>query len=142
MSPKTWGSKSIVKAILSSIWIRVADRAHAWLTSRFVNDVDAMTPTMAAGNTLGLSIETKVQASQVTKLTHRVLKATKRSTSAWTHGNCALNTTVCATVWRKPWSLERQNLVGCKLLLVQGLLLLLQGVDLVLEGDLCIVFGQ
>lgn len=139
MSPKSRSSKAVVKTILSCVGIRVANRTHHGLASSFIHDVDAVSSTVASRNALGLTIEAQVQASEITKLTHRVLKTTKSSTSPRTHWNCALNTTVKISVWRKSRRLERQNLIRRKLLLVESLLLLLQGINLILKSNLSMV---
>ena len=39
-------------------------------------------------------------------------------------------------IWSKSGSLERQDLVGCELLLIKRLLLLLQRFDLILDSNL------
>lgn len=139
MSPESRGSKAVVKTILPCIGIRVANRTHPGLTSSFIHDIYTVTSTVASRNALGLTIEAQVQAPKITKLTHRVLKTTKSSTSPRTHRNCALNTTVKISVWCKSRRLEGQNLIRRKLLLVESLLLLLQGINLILKSNLSIV---
>jgi hypothetical protein len=47
-----------------------------------------------------------------------------------------LYTAVSTTGRRKTRGLERENLIWCKLLLIESLLLLLKGFDLILNGNL------
>jgi len=113
------GSKAVFKPFESnSTGIR--------LTNSLVHDIDAVPPAMATGNTLGLPVEGEIQSTQVSKLTHWVLNRSECRASARTHRNSTLDATMSGHAVRcESWGLERQNLIGGKLLLIERLLLLL-----------------
>lgn len=101
----------------------------------FVDDVNAVSPTMASRNTLRLTIKSETKTAQIPKLTHGLLASEVRTT--YSHRNSALDTPVrCYSARCKSRSLERQHLIRSKLLLIKSLLLLLQRLDLVLKSDL------
>src|SRR6266498_185895 len=75
----------------------------------------------------------------MTKFDHRVLDWTKCRSS--THRNSTLHTAMTTTRRCKTRCLERENLIGSKLLLIKSLLLLLQCFNLILDGNLRTMLG-
>jgi hypothetical protein len=135
-SESSWRGKTIFESFLTSISISVT---NASLATWGLYDIYAVSPAVTARNTLRLAIETKTKGTQTTKLTHSSLRCTKKVqvTACHAYRSSALDTPVRRrSVRSKSWSLERQNLVRSKLLLIESLLLLLQRLDLVLQSNL------
>lgn len=100
---------------------------------RLVEYVDAVAPSVAAGDARRLAIQTH---TEVAELAHSSLRAAER-VNAHTHRYSAVYTAMdVGTSGSKPRGLERKNLVRGELLLVERCLLLLQSLNLVLESDL------
>lgn len=121
-------SKAVVEAFKVEI-------AKGRMTDTFVDDVDTVPTAMPTRHALGLTVKTKIQAIEVPKLAHRMLHIAE-SGGVWAHWHSALDAPVSATGWHNAGSLEGQDLIGSKLLLIQCLLLLLQGFNLILKGNL------
>ena len=111
-------------------------RSETRLGGGLVQHIHAVTPAMAARNGSGLRIQSHAHAAELTELAHRRLRAGER---ADTHSQWegALHAAVNGTAgWGQTRRLEREDLVGRELLLIESLLLLLESLNLVLDSDL------
>lgn len=124
---RRWG-----KPVVKSVEVKIS---KGRVTDAFVDDVYTVPTAMSTRHTLGLAVKTKIQAIEVPKLAHRMLHIAKGG-GVRAHWYSALDAPMSAAGWYNAGSLERQNLIRSKLLLVQCLLLLLQSFDLILKGNL------
>ncbi len=128
------GREAVIEAVCT---VREAKGSQAGLTAGLVEDVDAVTPAVSAGDGRRLSIKTHAQATKTAELAHSSLRAPE-AVDAHVHrrDGSAVHTAVDIATRREASCLEGQHLVRSELVLVERLLLLLQRLNLALDGDL------
>lgn len=105
------------------------------LTRGLVQNVYAVPAAVSTRDSSTLTVKTDVERSKVAELAHWILYSAKATCEA--KGNGALNTSMSGRTARsEARSLQGENLIGSKLLLIKCLLLLLQRFDLLLNSDL------
>lgn len=98
MAAERSGVETVVESFLDRVRVAVADRPTISAGPRFIDDVDAVSASVPAGNALRLTIQSQIERAKITELAHGVLRSTK---AASTHGDSAVHASVCdSTVGR------------------------------------------
>lgn len=120
------------KAVVKPFKVKIAKGRVA---EAFVDDVDTVPTAMPTRHALALTVKAKIQAIEIPELAHRMLHIAEGG-GVGAHWYGTLHAPMSASSWYYARSLERQDLIRSKLLLIQCLLLLLQSFNLILKSNL------
>src|ERR1700685_1877093 len=102
MSTKRRRSKTVFKSFLTCVNI---PETNIPLSTRGLNNIDAVSPAVTSRDTLWLAVKTKTHATQIVKLTHGSLWCKGvHVTPGHAHRNGTLDTPMCRrSVGSKSW---------------------------------------